>query len=81
MPKKTHLESPKPPEDKKKNPAVYLKYAGFGVEMATGIIVPTLIGQKIDQRMGNDKLPIFTLLLAAFGMVYVFYRLYKFSSN
>mgnify|MGYP005667478129 CR=1 FL=1 len=69
------------PNEPNKQRVTIVKYAGFGVEMAAGIIVPTLIGQKIDKKLGNTDIPVFTLLLAGFGLVYVFYRLYKFSSN
>ena len=75
------MDSPKLPDYKSKQTATFVKYAGFGVEMAAGIMVPTIVGYKIDQRMGNEKIPVFTLVLAAFGLFYVFYRLFKFSSN
>lgn len=75
------MKSPKPPSEKGKQLNAIAKYAGFGFEMAGGILIPVLIGHKIDQRMGNSDVPVFTLLLAAVGLFYVFYRLYKFSSN
>jgi hypothetical protein len=75
------LDSPKLPENNSKQTNTFVKYAGFGAEMAAGILIPTLVGYKIDERLGNEKIPVFTLLLAAFGLIYVFYRLYKFSNS
>lgn len=75
------MKPAKPPKKEKNQLVTIAKYSGFGMEMAGGIIVPTIIGQKIDKRMGNTEIPVFTLILAAVGLFYVFYRLYQFSSK
>ncbi|MEZ5006744.1 MAG: AtpZ/AtpI family protein [Chitinophagales bacterium] len=71
----------KPPKDKGDQYKAIAKYSGLGFEMVAAIVVPALIGQKIDKRTALSDIPIFTLLLGCLGIAYVLYRVFKLSSE
>ena len=81
---------PSKPPDEKSNEAkqdkgdalrTIAKYSGLGFEMVAGILAPVLLGQYLDNRKGNTEIPVFTLAFGAIGVFYVFYRIFKISSN
>jgi F0F1-type ATP synthase assembly protein I len=71
-----------PPDNRKKKEQweTLARYSGLGVEMAFAVLGSAFLGQYIDKRMGNDQ-PVFTLILSFLGVFYVFYRIFKVSSN
>ncbi|MCB0501588.1 MAG: AtpZ/AtpI family protein [Bacteroidetes bacterium] len=71
----------KPPKDKGEQYRAIAKYSGLGFEMVAAIIVPTLIGQKVDQRVSLSDKPLFTILFGFLGVAYVMYRIFKLSSE
>lgn len=57
----------KPPRNS--NPYSILKYSGMAFQIGGCIILGFWAGMKIDARMGNTKVPVFTLLLGLLGVV------------
>jgi F0F1-type ATP synthase assembly protein I len=71
----------KPPDERKKNQwASIARYSGLGVEMAAAVLGAAFLGQYIDKRMGNAQ-PLFTIILSFTGVIYIFYRIFKISSD
>lgn len=56
------------------------RYSGLGMEMAIAVIGMAMLGQFLDGRVGTTT-PFFTLGLSVVGLVYVFYRIFKISSE
>jgi F0F1-type ATP synthase assembly protein I len=76
------LKTPnKPPKDKGEQYKAIAKYSGLGIEMVAAIVVPTLIGQRIDEKKSISDIPIFTLVLGFLGIAYVLYRVFKLASE
>ena len=66
----------KKPEDEKKNPAQYMKYAGLGFQMALIFFIGIYGGKKLDAYFGNET-PGITIFLIFFLFIGYMYKLYK----
>ena len=70
----------KQPDKQKDKYQAIAKYSGLGVEMAAAVLGSAFLGQWLDKRAGHDT-PLYTLVLSFLGVAYVFYRLFKISSE
>lgn len=58
----------KPGSSKKKPLNDYGRYMSMATTMAVIIVGGTFLGRWLDKWMGNDKFPVFTLVLALFSV-------------
>ena len=65
----------KDPESEKHSSQSYMKYASLAFQLAGVIIFAVLIGQFLDNKVGNDT-PYFTAFLALFFLVAYLIKLY-----
>ena len=59
-------------KQRKKSANSYMKYSGLAFQLAATIGVGALIGYKLDERMGNEKM----YLTALFVIIFAFAGLY-----
>lgn len=60
----------------KKGFNTWMRYSAVGTEMAAAIVICTLAGYKIDEKMANET-PYFTIALLFVGLSAGFYIVYK----
>lgn len=70
----------RPPEPDRRAIQALARYAGLGMEMAVAVVGTALLGQWLDRRANHEN-PVYTLVFAFVGVIYVMYRLFRISSS
>lgn len=70
----------KPPNQKGDRLKTIVRYSSIGSEMVIAVVVPVVIGQKLDNNRASD-VPIFTVIFGLLGVAYVLYKIFKISAS
>lgn len=74
--KRSPLKEARQPDKRRKQIQAVARYSGLGLEMTAAVVFCALLGQWLDNRMGNPT-PYFTLAGCFIGVAYVLFRIIR----
>ena len=64
-------------QQQRKQPNLFFKYSNMGIQMGLIIGLSAWGGMKLDEYYGNDKTPVFTIILSLLGVAAGLYLVLK----